>query len=464
MMKRRNFSDFDIKTVGKAYIKDTKGQFSILFGTSLLMLICGLAVSVDLSSAYFANQRLQDTTDQISLYAAKSGITDSSELTQIAQDYMTLNYPGQQSDDIKINSITRTGDVVTVDASNTIDTDFAAFIGFDKVNVRATSQAEYAQRSLDLAFVLDSTGSMKGTKMKALKSSATGLVSTLQSFKGVEIRASVVPFANYVNVGKSNRNAKWLNAPKDKTVTGKYRCEMKSDVISRTNCRKVNSTCTNDGVTTKCKKTVCDIKRGPEYEVCYTPKWKQAWEGCVGSRKSPLNEQVSYSGKKIPGLPGKICGTEIRPMTKKLNSVKSTIKALDAKGNTYMPAGLAWGWRTLTSGAPLGAANSAKSKDADKVMILMTDGENTRSKSGDWHGGKDTAKADALTASLCSKVKADKIRVYTIAYDITDNDTRDLVKNCASGPALYFAASNAKDLEKAFKDIGESLSTLRLVN
>lgn len=453
-----------LKNTATRYKTDKSGQFSIMFGVTILALLTGLACAVDLSSAYFAKQRLQNTADQISLYAARAQITDAGLLTQAAQDYMDLNYPGAKGNDIVINSVTRVGDTVSVDASNTVDTDFAKLIGKTELDVRVKSVATYSERSLDLAFVLDSTGSMDGAKMTALKSSATKLVDTLDDYKVAQVRASVVPFSNYVNVGQGNRNAKWLQLPKEGKVTLPERCDMRSDVISKTNCRKVKTTCENDGVVKSCMKTVCDVKRGPKYEVCYTPTYTAKWEGCVGSRDVPYNSQAGYNGRKIPGLPGDICGTELQPLTKNLKAVSKTIKALDAKGNTYMPSGLLWGWRTLNDDLPLTQASKNKKINTQKVLILMTDGNNTRSKGGDWHEVKNGIEANALTQTLCSAIKSDDIRVFSIAYDIADSATQDLVKDCASDSTMYFEAADADDLEDAFIEIGNSLSTLRLTN
>lgn len=448
----------------RQYKSDTSGQFGIMLALSIMMLVGGLATAIDLSNAYSARQRLQDTTDQISLYAARTKITDPAKLTQAAQDYLALNYPGTTGSQIKINKVVRVGDTVNIDATDTIKTDFAHMIGYKTLDVQVNSSATYAERSADIAFVLDSTGSMSGAKITTLKKSANELIDTLEGYEAEQIRVAVVPFSNYVNVGLKRRNSNWLNVPKDGVVTAPEKCEMRSKVISKTNCRKVKTTCTNDGVSSTCYKTKCDVKRGPKEEVCYTPSYKAKWQGCVGSRNEPLNEQASYSGKKIPGLMGNICGTEIRPLTTKLKQAKKTINALEAKGNTYMPSGLVWGWRVLNEDAPLTEAAKGKKKNTDKVMILMTDGENTRSKGGDWHEIKDGTQADAATARLCDNVKDDDIQIYTIAYEISDSGTRNLVKNCASQNNMFFEAKNAKDLEKAFKVIGESLSTLRLSN
>ena len=46
-------------------------------------------------------------------------------------------------------------------------------------------------------------------------------------------------------------------------------------------------------------------------------------------------------------------------------------------GNTNVPEGLAWGWRTISSAAPFTEGVSEDRKDIDKVVIVLTDGANT---------------------------------------------------------------------------------------
>ena len=66
------------------------------------------------------------------------------------------------------------------------------------------------------------------------------------------------------------------------------------------------------------------------------------------------------------------------------NLLKTNINALNASGDTYIPTGLMWGWRTLTSEIPYTeavTAAEAQSKGVSKHIVLMTDGENVTSKS-----------------------------------------------------------------------------------
>jgi len=186
----------------------------------------------------------------------------------------------------------------------------------------------------------------------------------------------------------------------------------------------------------------------------------------VGSRLNPWHEQVEYvANEEIPGLMNEEqCNEEILPLTNNLTNVKSVIASLGAAGSTYIPSGLVWGWRALDIREPLTEANGPYAANTKNVMILMTDGANTLSKTGVTHEGFDTADANNVTSTLCTNVKADNIDVYTIAYAVTDPTTINLMQNCATKPSMFYDASNSAALQQAFKDIGQSLLKLRLTH
>ena len=387
--------------------QDEKGNFAIIGAVTMAMLIGALAVAVDLSNGFSAKQRLQDTTDAIALLAARGEIEGQENLTAAAQEYFDLTYPGQRGTRIVLDSITRNGDAVTVVASNTQDAYFARIFGQDELDVKVASTAEFASRDLNLALVLDTTGSMKGSKLATLKVAGNELVNQLGAIPSDKLNVSVVPFAQYVNVGTSQANQNWLNFPQ-----------------------------TGGAVPNN-------------------------WTGCVGSRLAPLNVRIGSVGD-VPGLVGVNCPSELQPLTQNMNNVRRAINNLNAEGWTYMPAGIGWGWRTLTPQAPFVEASRQDQSKTDKIMVVMTDGTNTRSQSGIGHGGQSQRDADKTTEQMCDNAKRDNITIYTIAYEITDTKTQNLLKECSSGPENFFNASNATQLRDAFKQIGVSLSNLRI--
>jgi len=434
---------------------DESGNFAIIGAVTLAMLVGCLAIGVDVANGWSAKQRLQDTTDAIALMAARGEIEGQANLNAAAQEYFALTYPGQSGANINLDSFTRTGDTVTIVASNNVNTYFASLLGKETLDIKTSSSAVYSNRNIDISMVLDTTYSMTGSKMSSLKLAANNLIDTFSDFENENLRVSVVPFAQYVNVGKSRRNAQWLAVPADEIIT-----YQKRDVISRSNCRTVTRNGTRDGVATTRQGQQCDKVFGAPYTATYTA----TWEGCVGSRQAPFHERADYAGRTIPGLLNNQakCGTEIRPLTANLNSAKQTISSLTADGNTYLPAGLAWGWRALDNQEPLTEASAMPSDKTDKVMILMTDGENHNSKNGLLHNGNARGKADQTTRRLCERIKNDDIQVFTIAYEVTDTPTQNMLRKCASGNGNFFNASNAQQLNQAFQAIGASLNETRL--
>jgi len=391
--------------------KDEKGNFAVMAAVTIAMLVAGLVVAVDASNGYFAKQRLQDTTDAIALMVARGGIETQADLDAAANEYLQATYPGSEGVNIRLQDISRDGDLVTVTATNKIPTYFTGIFGSSGLDIGATSEALYADTKLEIALVLDSTGSMYGSKLASLKVAANGLVEQLEANNSRgNIKMSVVPFAQYVNVGPNNVNANWVDI--------------------RTN----GSESVND------------------------------WNGCVGSRLGSLNERVDVQGTAVPAANDLICPTALSPLTSNLNVTQSTISGLQAEGWTYLPSGLMWGWRTLDSRAPFTAAADKNDAKTDKIMIVMTDGANTRSQSGRFHNGQSQNNADKTASNICTRVKRDDITIYTIAYEVEDTQTENLLRNCASTADNYFDASNGSQLKDAFDVIAANLTELRLTS
>ncbi|MEP3653630.1 MAG: pilus assembly protein [Litorimonas sp.] len=449
-----------------AYRNDTNGNVAMMFAASLFIIIGLLAVAVDLSNGFSAKQRLQDTTDAVALLAAKDKTLDTpAKLEAAAQALYDVTYPGERGVRIEIEDMHRDGDKVTVVTKNNIDTYFSGVFNTSNMDVGVTSTAVYATKAMDVALVLDTTFSMsENNKIGGLKVAANNLLNTFDELENDNLRVSVVPFAQYVNVGLSRRNKVWLDVPADSTTYGDEVCRMKRDVISRSNCRRISRTCSNDGVSYDCSYTRCDKQYGPEYEVCNSPVSRQTWKGCVGSRVAGYDERVAYDGRKIPGLLNTNCGVELQELSNDMTKAKSTVSSMTAawnNGDTYIPSGVLWGWRTLDGSLPL---SSTGTTGRDKVMIVMTDGKNEGSKNGTKHNGSSQNAANAKTDATCEAAKRDDVTIYTIAYDVNDTTTKNMLTRCASGSANFFDAANASELNKAFQTIGDALNELRIAS
>jgi len=153
-------------------------------------------------------------------------------------------------------------------------------------------------------------------------------------------------------------------------------------------------------------------------------------------------------------------------LTSQQGPLVSTIESMHPSGYTYIPSGLIWGWRTLSDQLPFadGTPKGVKinNKPVAKVVVLMTDGENTRSPTYPKHDGWNTSLSDTLTQTLCTNLKDDGITIYTVAFEITGKTAKDVLESCATSPGNFFDAQSADQLASSFTSIGKKLSQLRI--
>ena len=121
-------------------------------------------------------------------------------------------------------------------------------------------------------------------------------------------------------------------------------------------------------------------------------------------------------------------------------------------GNTNVTIGLQMAFQMLSPVAPFNAA--APKTDLDKVIILLTDGDNTENR---WSTNQNTI--DARTKLACTNVKAANIKLYTIRVI---NGNANLLKQCATKTDMYYDVQNASQLSAVFSTIAQNLANLRL--
>ena len=96
----------------------------------------------------------------------------------------------------------------------------------------------------------------------------------------------------------------------------------------------------------------------------------------------------------------------------------------------------------------------------------MTDGFNTLSQDDEYHDGDMREDGYDVAQDICKNINDDKIDVYTVAYNLPNvdeaNDTRRLLKQCASDLSKTFEAQNGAQLTGAFKEIVGRLGSIRL--
>ena len=237
-------------------------------------------------------------------------------------------------------------------------------------------------------------------------------------------------------------------------------------------------------------------------------------------------DKIYRGGRSTDGGPNYSCTTSpLTPLTdvttaQGMKTIQTAIKAMVPAGGTNVPEAMAWGWRTIVQGAPFTEARAATERGNDKVVIVLTDGANTYYKYDGLAGsGPDragnlsyysahgytsritkkysqsrlfqesgvsvsqnnatyTKAMNARFAKLCDNAKSANIIVMTVALDLNEaNSTEkaqiDLLKSCSSNsrvrmeggkPVKLFWNSTGGELSETFRQIGDELSNLRIVN
>lgn len=479
--------------LAKRFWKNRSGNISIMMSVGMISLIGVTGIGVDYSRVMRAKSEIFAAADSAALAAARTYGT-ASERETVARKVFGANVAKLDTVatyTISPENIVREGANYgyRVAATATVKTMFGQMFGVDKYTANVLAEAiGVISSNTEIALVLDSTYSMTGWKMDTLKKAATAMVDDLSKItpKADQLKFSLVPFSNYVNIGMGNRKKSWMNVPDDYKDPDKQVCYTEYPVIGQTNCRTVTyppspgtpaGTCYNDGVPYSCGGSspqpggsyqTCDNIYGPTpVNKCYIQQgaWHR-WNGCIGSRDYPLNTKDENYNVKIPGLLDYSCGTEVVELTSNHSQIRSAINKLNPNGETYIPAGLVWGWRTLSSQEPFAGAKSTSTTPVRKYLVLMTDGFNTKSPNYPYHDKGDRATSDKLVKETCANIAADKdngIMIFSVAFDVKDATMKGILKDCAKNSnGQFFDATNANEFLAAFAKIGSTIAELRL--
>lgn len=240
-----------------------------------------------------------------------------------------------------------------------------------------------------------------------------------------------------------------------------------------------------------------------------TGQWgRQKWAWKYFNNPDPKN--VNNGSSNLPsvagyeGGPNAWCRSQpLTDLTTSQSDVIDAISTMTATGTTNIQAGVAWGWRTLSPGEPFTNGRDYNAPDNKKVMIVMTDGNNTAYPIDLFYSGYsknnksyyDTfghsanerifdgfdqianpshsystfrQAMDSHLVKTCANVKAAGIQVYTIAFDVANGSSvKTMLEECASqqvgGGRLYFDADNNAELIATFQSIAEDLADLAIV-
>lgn len=482
------------------FVSCARGNTALMFALLALPLAVMVGFSVDLARQSAAITAVQSSVDAAALAAASTELDDEAALEAVVEDFLASNMNGTPLTDGFTTEVELIeSERLRVTVRGTVPAFFSGLIGRDYLPVEVTTTATRGSDAfVEIALVLDNTWSMSAsggatTKIAGLKSAATTLVNEVMTRDDGKVRVSIIPYADYVNVGTGNRSAAWLNVPADYSTTSTPAPRVCTQVpVTTTTCTGgVRGTCTRyrDGVpetyscwTTPQTCTTRPVSPPQTRESCTgggspVTTWHR-WYGCVGSRTTGslrLNDSMPTS--RYPGLmqTSQTCLNPVLPLSETKATVLAQINGLivnigSYRPETYIPGGMIWGINALSPSAPL-TDGRAYSPTVRKIIVLMTDGENTlryvpsdgthRSPSGSSSAAQ-LAQTNSDVGSLCTYAKSQNMEIYTVSLGATTNTARNMLTSCASSAAHAHAASDSTALVAAFRKIARSINAVRL--
>lgn len=396
----------------RQFQKDRRGAIAVAFAVAMYPIMMMICAAVDLSRLSQQQARLQAALDAAALMVARL-VADGkapADLTAVAQQYVAGNVNPTEMFNLQIGAYIE-GGVVRVTGRGNINPMMANILTGSNLTIAGIAGAVWRTKKIDLVMVLDNTGSMSSSgKMTALKSAAKNLVDMLASVatRPDAVRIGIVPFDTQVRIGTTYKNESWL------TYSG-----------SGTNA--------------------------------------SSWTGCVIDRDQSHDVADTTPTTAVPAtlFPARNCTkttlAAIMPLTTDWTALKTRIDAMQPTGNTNVTIGLVWGLHMLTQSQPLTQARTlAQEPDLERIIILLTDGDNTQNR---WSTSQSAI--DARTDLACANTKANGIRLYTIRV-IEGNAA--LLRRCASQTTMYYDVQTAAELGPVFQRIAAEIGNLRLSN
>lgn len=361
--------------------RDDRGVVVVMVALMLVPILLALGGAIDLGVAYYLKARLGYAVDAAAL-SVGSTIDDNVNIRDRAQAFLEANYPsgaiGTLLMDDQNFTVTENDNVVTISAKASFDTFFLKLFNRPTITVAASGEVIRAVKGMDVALVLDVTGSMTGSKIRELRSASRALLETLfgSQSRPENLFVSVVPYSASVNPGGEVGSAptgRVLDVTSSEDSLDWKGCVMaKYDLTSLTSITLAQltggSAPTSEGITWD------PMYFGPDEDNDYDPSDATTVESSAGTERQ--------NAGRGPNLG---CPAPIQPLTNDRDFLFSyvgdsgTVGQLDSfhRGGTLSDIGMAWGIRTLMGDTePFDEGETWGKERWIKVIVLMTDGEN----------------------------------------------------------------------------------------
>lgn len=454
----------------RRFADDRGGNFVVLGGLTASMVAMAAGLGINVAQLHNVKSSLSQAVDAAVTSTARdltTGKIKDEDAERIVLAFIEANADASMAPGAKVTLQKLTVDKVahTVEATAYVDVDvfFPLFGINNRQRVSATTASLYSDKKIEVAMMLDVTGSMGGQKIKDLKAAAKNAVTILLDGQDIDkprVRVAMVPYAEAVNTGKLS-NSVFVEKPN------------KSDLPpAKGSPQAASASSGGDG--------------------CATER-KDGHGGADFSDDGPDSERTADQGKttylamvnrddRMQNCPK----AQVVALTADARKLLATIEDFKADGVTAGGIAAQWGYYMLSpkwsrtikdAGAGSGPADYNQKKVA-KVAILMTDGQFNTAFAGVAKDKtpqmKQGAKSRDYAENLCANMKKDGIEIFTIGFDLDNKDmeksekdaAKSVLKNCSSADLSsmkhYYEASTGKELDDAFKAIVNNIERLAL--
>ncbi len=217
------------------FASDDRGVTAIIFGIMFALLFLVAAAAVDYSRANREYMEEQQALDAAVLAASQDlGVPDQDTAAQArAMKFFAANMPANSTANVTVTLDNIAGEVNGT-ASNAMSTTLFGVNALgeakrDHINFNTRSRVVKGNGTIEIALVVDNSGSMSGTKIADLKTAATNLVSVVfTGAEGDKVKVGVVPFSGSVNVGSMYAEADWMDTEAESSTHSENFSETKS--------------------------------------------------------------------------------------------------------------------------------------------------------------------------------------------------------------------------------------------
>ncbi len=432
----------------RRFRKNQRGNVGIIFALAAVPAFALMGGIVDYANIQDERHKLQAALDAGVLAALKEGIRDEQRAKDRVWQYLQTNYkasPRVQYDRAGLAITIGTprdpnASVMTADMSVEIRTSFLGLLGIGSMSMQISSQAVKGNKTVEVVLVLDASYSMtcnasgfdpsvdeetytkRVQAREAVADFIDRLKSKLDETPGVRMKLGVVPYSTYVRLPHVRGGA----VPDWVQLSGVTSSSWKGYLGPRNPADELDAI---DG----------DYDTYPVPGVA--PKYKED------------ATTVYEIGDPLPSIkPLKDLSIQAN-----VDELRNHVRGMISEGPAYIPSGIAWGWRVLSSRAPY---DEGESDNVRKVMIVLAGGSNLCEYDHDGlmkcYGAADTANADARMEAVCNAAKQHGIEIIGISfYPKSYENLPTILGNCQN--AGFHTAGNKAQLKNVLDQIAEEI-------